>query len=127
MAATAMPATLAASTIGYNLNFLVRSTNAKFPTYNNVALNPAWFVANYYDETVQLGSAWLTPYEVRFVSKNSGNEDYYNAISNNTGNMIYFAGTTSTPVGEVPSQLVIKATDAFQHEWKYAIDITLKP
>lgn len=66
--------------------------------------------------------------DVKVISKESGNEDFFTATVNKTTGVITFdtVANASNPLKDVESELVIKLTDAFGHEMTYSLPFTVK-
>ena len=66
--------------------------------------------------------------DVKVISKESGNEDFFTATVNKTTGEITFdtVANASNPLKDVESELVIKLTDAFGHEMTYSLPFTVK-
>ena len=66
--------------------------------------------------------------DVKVISKESGNEDFFTATVNKTTGVITFhtVANASNPLKDVESELVIKLTDAFDHEMTYSLSFFVK-
>ena len=66
--------------------------------------------------------------EVKVISKESGNEDFFTADVTSEPGKIKFEpkADASNPLKDVESELVIKLTDAFGHEMTYSLPFTVK-
>ena len=66
--------------------------------------------------------------DVKVISKESGNEDFFTATVNKTTGVITFrtVANASNPLKDVESELVIKLTDAFGHVMPYSLPFTVK-
>ena len=66
--------------------------------------------------------------DVKVISKESGNEDFFTATVNKTTGVITFdtVANASNPLKDVESELVIKLTDAFGHVMVYPMEFLVK-
>ena len=117
---------------GYeDVNYL---TYGSTKTVGNVNVLKYIWGTNKFDGTVfggELSKLVPTKYadiNVKVISKESGNEDFFTATVNKTTGVITFhtVANASNPLKDVESELVITLTDAFGHKMPYSLPFKVK-